>query len=306
MPARPLPSPPPLAGVGGLLSQQVAGSRYIFLNLAPGPRERWALAMAGREECRPDYVVDRPSYPFHVIELIVRGAGHVRLGTGKRQRVTAGTVFSCAAGRPCYIAAEPADPLVKFFFALHGRDVPARLTESGLAAGTVRHIALPTEALAVAEEIIREGQRHHPAAPALCLKLLELLLLRLATSHARAAAPADERARDSFARGKALIDAEAATLQTLEDIAARVHLAPSTVCRLFRRFQGVSPYQYLMRRKMTLAAEHLLDRGALVKEAAARVGFQDPFHFSRCFKAVHGVPPTALRSLANSASATGA
>ena len=30
------------------------------------------------------------------------------------------------------------------------------------------------------------------------------------------------------------------------------------------------------------------------KEAAARVGMDDPFHFSRCFRAVHGVPPSAL------------
>jgi AraC-like DNA-binding protein len=278
----------------------VAGSRYIFLNLAPGPRARWALALAGREECRPDYVVDRPGYPFHVIEFIVRGSGRVRLGAGKPQRVTAGTVVSCAGTQACYIATDATQPLLKFFFALHGRDVPRQLAAAGLTAGTVRHVAIPAEALAVAEEIIREGQRHHPAAPAICLKLLELLLLRLATSHSRPAAPTDERARDSFARCKALIDADAATLQTLEDIAVAIRLDPSTICRLFRRFQGVTPYQYLLRRKMTLAAEHLLDRGSLVKEAAASVGFQDPLHFSRCFKAVHGVPPTALRSLANS------
>ena len=32
----------------------------------------------------------------------------------------------------------------------------------------------------------------------------------------------------------------------------------------------------------------------LVKEAAERVGFADPYHFSRAFKAVHGVAPRAL------------
>ena len=48
-------------------------------------------------------------------------------------------------------------------------------------------------------------------------------------------------------------------------------------------------------KKMNLAAEFLVDTGGLVKEAAQRVGFADPFHFARCFKAVHGVPPSALR-----------
>jgi AraC-like DNA-binding protein len=45
---------------------------------------------------------------------------------------------------------------------------------------------------------------------------------------------------------------------------------------------------------MTLAAEHLVENGGLVKEAAQRVGFADPYHFSRCFKAVHGVAPRDL------------
>ena len=41
-------------------------------------------------------------------------------------------------------------------------------------------------------------------------------------------------------------------------------------------------------------AEHLVENGGLVKEAAQRVGFADPYHFSRAFKAVHGVAPRAL------------
>lgn len=50
----------------------------------------------------------------------------------------------------------------------------------------------------------------------------------------------------------------------------------------------------LTRRKMNLAAEFLLESGGLVKEAALRVGFADPYHFSRCFKSVHGVAPSDL------------
>jgi AraC-like DNA-binding protein len=74
-----------------------------------------------------------------------------------------------------------------------------------------------------------------------------------------------------------------------------VKVEPSTLGRWFRTYQGTSPYQYLLRRKMNLAAEFLLASDGLVKEAAARVGFSDPDHFSRVFRAVHGVPPRRLR-----------
>jgi AraC family transcriptional regulator, transcriptional activator of pobA len=36
-----------------------------------------------------------------------------------------------------------------------------------------------------------------------------------------------------------------------------------------------------------------------VKEIAARLGYQDPFHFSRRFKAFQGVSPTEYRDQAN-------
>jgi AraC-like DNA-binding protein len=52
---------------------------------------------------------------------------------------------------------------------------------------------------------------------------------------------------------------------------------------------------------MTLAAEHLIEHGGLVKEAALRVGFSDPYHFSRCFKSVHGVAPRDLLRYRNTA-----
>ncbi|MCB1104093.1 MAG: helix-turn-helix transcriptional regulator [Opitutaceae bacterium] len=82
-------------------------------------------------------------------------------------------------------------------------------------------------------------------------------------------------------------------MTTLEGIAA-AGLKVSSVCRHFRRFHDCSPYRYLLPRKMTHAAEDLVENGGLVKEAAQRVGFNDPFHFSRCFKSVHGVAPRDL------------
>ena len=79
-----------------------------------------------------------------------------------------------------------------------------------------------------------------------------------------------------------------------EEIAAATGVEASSVCRWFRRYQGTSPYQYLLRRKMNIAAEYLVENGGLVKEVAQRVGFADPYHFSRAFKSVHGVAPRAL------------
>ena len=150
------------------------------------------------------------------------------------------------------------------------------------------------EIRSVLEDLIREGQRPGPRAGEICSVLFELLLLKTADAMARGHHDDEGPARENFLRCKDLIDARAERFATLEDIAAEARLDVSSVCRLFRRFQGISPYQYLLRRKMNLAAELLVEHGTLVKEVAQRVGFADPYHFSRAFKSVHGVSPRAL------------
>ena len=286
---------PPPAVRARLLATRVTGSRYVFLNLAPARHTTWALAFAGREECAPDYFVDRPTYPFHVFEYVAAGRGTVRFGKGREQKIGPGSIYAYAPNLRCCMKTDPADPLVKFFFVLAGRDAGAHLAAAGLTGGTVRRFNVPAEVLTIAEDIIHEGQRHAANAAAICLKLVELLLLKAADATTGQPTSGDARARENFLRCRALIEAQAETLGSLDEIAQAVGLEPQSVCRLFRRFQRTSPYQFLLRRKMALAAEFLVESGGLVKEAAERVGFADPYHFARCFKAVHGVSPSEVR-----------
>jgi AraC family transcriptional regulator len=276
----------------GLLSQQVSGARYFFLNLAPGRNDPLTLVMGGREQCDPDYEVLRRGFPFHVLEYVVHGRGTVRLD--RRQfELGPGVVFAYAPITHCEIHTDPSDPMVKYFLALAGHGVAARLRRCGVALGSARQLAAHAEVTSVLEDLVREGQRSGALARRICAVLFELLLLKIEDT-STLAPHASEPAREAFLRCKALIDAEAERLGTLEEIAAATGVEASSVCRWFRRYQGTSPYQYLLRRKMNLAAEHLVENGGLVKEAAQRVGFADPYHFSRAFKSVHGVAPRAL------------
>ena len=275
-----------------LLSQQVSGARYFFLNLAPKRREALALVMGGREHCNPDYAITRREFPFHGVEFVVAGRGRAVLD-GKAHELAPGTVLAYGPRTHCELRAEPSDPMVKYFVSLAGRTVAARLKRCGLAPGQVRVLAVPAEVTSVLEDLVREGQRTGVLTAKICTALGELLLLKIEATTTQAGS-AMEPARAAFLRCKALIDARAETLGTLEEIARSASVEASSVCRWFRRYQGTSPYQYLLRRKMTLAAEYLVENGGLVKEVAQRVGFEDPYHFSRAFKAVHGVAPRAL------------
>jgi AraC family transcriptional regulator len=277
----------------GLLSEQVSGGRYFFLKLTPPRGARLVPVLGGCEACNADYVVRRRRFAYHGLEYVAEGAGFVTLDQ-REAPLAPGTVFSYAPETDCEIRTDSERPMLKYFVCLAGTGVAARLAGAGVAPGRVRALAPHAEVRTAIEELIRAGRHPGRVAARLCEALIEVLLLKiedLATRPARSSPGAEE----SFARCKALIDARTEGLATLEEIAAAMRIAPSSICRLFRRFQGTSPYQYLLRRKMTIAAEFLIETGGHVREAAQRVGFADPYHFSRCFKAIHGVSPNQLR-----------
>jgi AraC family transcriptional regulator len=280
----------------GLLSSQVSGSRYFFLNLSGRKSGEAGLAFGGREHCNPDYRIDRASFGYALIEFVMEGGGWVRVGGGRKTEIGPGSVVVCRRTSALEMATDAARPMVKYFLCLSSDQSVKRLARAGLGADRVSALTAHGEVRSVLDDLVREGMRPGTRAAEICGVLFELLLLKLAEAAPRRGEGGEgEAARENFLRCKAILDEQTERLMTLEEAAAAAQLDVSSVCRLFRRFQGISPYQYLLRRKMNLAAEFLVDGRGLVKEAAQRVGFADPYHFSRCFKSVHGVPPSELQ-----------
>jgi len=280
---------PEFSRKSAVLSTQVSGSRYFFLGLTGTSRAGVIPAYGGFEQCNPDYLVQRESSDFSTLELVVGGSGTVRLN-GAATSLGVGALFHYDDTTRLEIRTDPEQPMAKYFLCLTGARARQRVAASGIRAGSVVELAMFPEVQRVWEDLIREGRHHRATAGRLCQALVEVLLLKVEELIGLSArkGPGGE---ETFLRCKGAIEAQAARLGTLGDITKAVGVEASHLCRLFRRYQGLSPYQYLLHRKMALAAELLLDPNALVKEAASHVGFSDPYHFSRCFKKVHRVAP---------------
>lgn len=78
---------------------------------------------------------------------------------------------------------------------------------------------------------------------------------------------------------------------TIQDIADRIGLHRSYFCTLFSRQLGITPSQYLINLRLTKAAELMIDHGERPSVAAASVGYEDLFHFSKIFKKYYGMSP---------------
>ena len=79
---------------------------------------------------------------------------------------------------------------------------------------------------------------------------------------------------------------------TLDHVAALCRLSPSQFCRVFRQEHGGSFGQYLLQYRIKRACESLAHPGALAKEVAYSVGFNDLSYFTWAFKRQVGVCPS--------------
>ena len=272
-----------------VLSTQVSGSRYFFLELTGVNGAGVVPAYGGFERCNPDFLVQREKFAFAALELVVEGEGTVTLN-GRTFPLRPGTLFHYDHRSRLEIRTDPARPMAKYFLCLTGARAATRLRSAGISPDGVIHLAMYAEVQRVWDDLIHEGRYHRATAGRICAALVEVLLLKIEDLAGRPVAQG-QLAEETFLRCKGAIETQAGKWGTLQDITRSVGVGPTRLSRLFRRYQGLSPYQYLLHRKMALAAELLMDPATLVKEAAAQVGFTDQYHFSRCFKKVHRVAP---------------
>ncbi len=276
-----------------VLSKQVTGSRYFFLGLTDTRRAGIVPAYGGFEQCNPDYLVQREDFAFPTLELVVEGEGMVMLN-GQETPLRAGTLFHYDRATRLEIRTDPARPMAKYFLCLTGTRAMARLRAAGIKPNNAVRLAMFAEVQHVWEELIREGRHHRDTARRICSALVEVLLLKIEDLGKRSVSRR-RGTEEIFLRCKDAIEARAGRIGTLRDITRAVGVGSTQLNRLFRRYQGLSPYQYLLHRKMAIAAGLLMDPHLLVKEAAIRVGFTDQYHFSRCFKKIHRVAPREFR-----------
>ena len=276
-------------------SPQVAEARRFYQDLNPPKDRPLAVVCGGCERCAPDYVIQRANFPFYAIELVARGKGTVRL-QGHEYALHPGRIFSYGPHIRQDIATDPAEPLVKYFVDFAGSQAADLLQTCQLPAGHAAQVFAPNEVEAVFDELIRNGLKNTPHSAGICVKLLEYLALKITESLAPLEG-VESQAFATYQHCRQHIQEHFARLRTLAQIAQECHLDAAYLCRLFRRYDHQSPYQYLLRLRMNLAAEQLHQPGALVKQVAEQTGFDDPFHFSRAFKNVFGLSPDAFRRL---------
>jgi AraC family transcriptional regulator len=87
----------------------------------------------------------------------------------------------------------------------------------------------------------------------------------------------------------------------LQNLAGQTGYSAWHFSRLFKQGTGLSPYRYVMERRIERAKTLLLDDSRSVAEVALCVGFVDQSHLARIFRLNVGMTPIAFRKMRSAA-----
>jgi AraC-like DNA-binding protein len=81
----------------------------------------------------------------------------------------------------------------------------------------------------------------------------------------------------------------------LQLLASRNNMGYSYLRKMFKRYTGLAPHQYLLELKLLRAKELLRTTEKSIKEISYELGFQSIHYFSRLFKTKVGINPSEMR-----------
>ena len=241
---------------------------------------------------------DHMQWVWLVVEkgsIILRWDQHdLALGTGS-------TCFLPGGNKPCEIITD--EQVRCMWIALEGPLSLMVVRKMGaLLHMPLRQDALPSQ-IYLAEQIIQVIVRHSGTADA--TYQLQHLMYGMIASHWGQPVAMDAMLSHEIAKVvDALRSNQYRDNYSLADMAAISRMPMETFRKRFVAEVGMPPLSYVLHCKMERAKELLRDQNCTVRQAGVEVGMQDPYHFSKQFKHIVGISPSAFMKQASVPAAT--
>ncbi len=271
------------------ISSQVESGRYFFGNMSPKTSREPRIVCAGSERCGSGYFLNRKSFGYYALEYIAEGEWELECG-GRIFHLGPGSVFAYAPDTAFTLSLKSGAAALKYFLDFACRGGKKVLKDNSLEAGVPVALVQGAGALALFEQCV--GCAGFETGPATEIgSHLLCALLGMIRENSRLTAGQLTASLKTFLRCRAYILENYARLGSVSEAARKCFVGEAYLCRLFKAHSAQTPLEFLTMLKMNHAADLIVRQNCSVKEAAAQVGYADPYHFSRLFKKTHALSP---------------
>lgn len=272
----------------------VTDAVYFYYETDPEKNHRLAIICGGKEKCASDFEICRKSYPYFVIKYTLSGHGIFQVDS-KIYKLQPGILSGFTPEQNHHYKTDPDDPMEHIFITFTGSEARELMEKSSLIQKGTIQVENPAATKSLMTTMLGKGLEKSEYSQQLCCNYLRIVLLEQASHVSKSAPPT--LSLHTYQKCRKYIDENFSTIMSIQQIADKCGVNIRYMSRLFKKFNNMTPHQYITRLKMNRAANLLLDTTQTVRTIGNVLGFKDPYHFSRNFKQVHGLSPQNYRKL---------
>ena len=243
----------------------------------------------GRTFPDKDYYIKRARYSSFILEYVVSGKGFLEID-GNRYELSAGDVYLISPGKPHAYGAERNDPFEKIWINFSSDMFMTVLSEFLLIGRYVfkdkSHLKGSFENLIATAS---DTENSNFIQTELCKAVFSIF-----AELSKSAAPEISAGGDFEQRARRILSGAYSDVK-IKNLAEKLCVSQAQLIKRFKAAYGVTPYQFLLTKKIDAAKELLLTTNLTVKEISLRLFFQNEHYFSNIFKQKLGLSPTEFR-----------
>lgn len=236
-----------------------------------------------------DYFIERKHGDYFVLEYVISGNGYVETEAG-REEVTEDCVYLLQPGKPHRYGADRKHPYEKIWINFFSEIFTDIFATYGLA----DQVVFPASGCRDLFEKLLELAQKSDSNDEVYLDVSGIVFeiaLRLARNR-----KAKESASSVANLVKETLDICIYRKISIEKVSEQLNISKSQITREFTKHYGVSPYQYILDKKIQVAKQLLLTTNMRVYEISEQLCFADTYYFSNLFKQKTGLSPLKFRS----------
>ena len=262
--------------------------RY-FSQTHPSP---FLIEIAGKSWCDGSYLIKRPKSRVWVLEYILSGTGTVHCDAENVDyHPQTGDVYLLSPNQKHLYYSDSSDPWIKLFINMQGPVVEGLAEAYGL---TGRIYFPRVSHLQPLFEELYSMMENRELADTLILERTELLIHRIFRALGKKLHE-EAHASGEIDQVKQYLNSHVGRIVTIKELSDLIYRSPDYLIKHFKAEVGVTPYQYLLKRKMSIAKRLLRDTALPIREVALQLGYEDAHYFSGLFKKETGWPPGHYR-----------
>ncbi len=229
----------------------------------------------------------RDYYRFH---FITSGYGYCRTADEYVLLAPGEGFFIFPGGTPNYYP-QVSDPWEYFWVAMHGKSVETMIAQNGFSRSSTTYKSLTD--MDSMRQILADM-----CATSISPSSADQLFSRYLCDFLSNITPLESRKRKGslfFEQCLAFVIDNYATHLTMQDITNHFNIDRTYLYKMFKKNLGVSPQAYLLNYRISKACDLLQSTQDSITNIAYTVGFRDYSDFSRQFKSIKHITPTAYR-----------